>query len=140
MEREPGLAEPVWRGRAGGGLGVLSLALLLASFRWAHHWGRGHDRLCLGAHDDRRAGLLDPTTDYGRVIAIAIVVMVIGIGFLSMLIGAAAERFVSRDVAEAEEKLESEVEASEADVLREIEEISERLRRLKAGVRRLQGT
>jgi len=138
MERKPGVAEPVWRGRAGGGLGVLSLALLLASFRWAHHWGRGHDRLCVGAHDDRRAGLLNPTTDYGRVIAI--VVMVIGIGFLSMLIGAAAERFVSRDVAQAEEKLESEVEASEADVLREIEEISERLRLLEAGVRRLQGT
>jgi voltage-gated potassium channel len=83
-------------------------------------------------------GDIYPKTDYGRVIAM--VVMVIGIGFLSMLIGAAAERFVSRDVAQAEEKLESEVEASEADVLREIEEISERLRRLEAGVRRLQGT
>jgi len=83
-------------------------------------------------------GDMYPKTDYGRVIAIA--VMVIGIGFLSLLIGAAAERFVSRDVAEAEEKLESEVEASEAGVLREIEEISERLRRLEAGVRRLQGT
>lgn len=83
-------------------------------------------------------GDIYPKTDYGRVIAI--VVMVIGIGFLSMLIGAAAERFVSRDVAEAEKKLESEVEATEADVLREIDEISERLRRLEAGVRRLQGT
>ena len=39
MEREPGLEEPVWRGRVGGAFGVVSLALLLASFRWAHHWG-----------------------------------------------------------------------------------------------------
>ena len=39
MEGEPGLEEPVWRGRVGGALGLVSLALLLASFRWAHHWG-----------------------------------------------------------------------------------------------------
>lgn len=27
------------RGRAGAVLGLTSVALLLASFRWAHHWG-----------------------------------------------------------------------------------------------------
>lgn len=69
---------------------------------------------------------------------IAMVVMVIGIGFMSMLIGAAAERFVSQEVAEAEETLATEVADSEADVLREIQEISERLRHLEAGVRQLQ--
>jgi voltage-gated potassium channel len=83
-------------------------------------------------------GDIYPRTDGGRLIAIA--VMIVGIGFLSMLIGAAAERFVSPDIAEAEEKVATEVEDSEADVLREIEEISERLRRVEAGVRRLQRT
>jgi chromate transport protein ChrA len=39
MELEPGLQEPVRRGRAGGILGLVSVALLLAAFRWAHHWG-----------------------------------------------------------------------------------------------------
>jgi hypothetical protein len=38
MGLEPGLEEPVPRGKAGGGLGLISVALLLASFRWAHHW------------------------------------------------------------------------------------------------------
>ena len=39
MELEPGLQEPVWRGRVGGLLGLLSVGLLLAALRWAHHWG-----------------------------------------------------------------------------------------------------
>jgi hypothetical protein len=39
MELEPGVHEPVRRGRVGGVLGLASVALLLASFRWAHHWG-----------------------------------------------------------------------------------------------------
>jgi len=63
-------------------------------------------------------GDINPGTDYGRVIAM--VVMVIGIGFLSMLIGAAAERFVSKDVGEAQERALSELGEVETDVLREI--------------------
>ncbi|HMI98796.1 MAG TPA: hypothetical protein VK488_03085 [Gaiellaceae bacterium] len=39
MELEPGLEEPVRRGKAGGGLGLISVVLLLAAFQWAHHWG-----------------------------------------------------------------------------------------------------
>lgn len=27
-----------WRGRLGAGLEIVSVAFLLASFRWAHHW------------------------------------------------------------------------------------------------------
>jgi hypothetical protein len=48
MEREPGLEEPVWRGRVGGILGLASLTLLLASFRWAHHWGPVADTIVGG--------------------------------------------------------------------------------------------
>jgi voltage-gated potassium channel len=80
-------------------------------------------------------GDINPGTDYGRVIAM--VVMIIGIGFLSMLIGAAAERFVSKDVAEAEVRAASELEDVETDVLRELQEIGERLRQMEASVRQL---
>jgi len=31
--------QPLSRGRIGGALGLTSAALLLASIRWAHHWG-----------------------------------------------------------------------------------------------------
>jgi len=79
-------------------------------------------------------GDIAPRTDWGRVIAI--VVMVIGIGFLSILIAAGAERFVARDVREAEERVEGELGEIETDVLREIEEIGERLRRLEGQLRR----
>jgi hypothetical protein len=59
------------------------------------------------------------------------------IGVLTMLIAAAAERFVAQDVDQVQETLERDVEQSEADLLREIREISERLQRLEAGVRRM---
>jgi hypothetical protein len=45
MELEPGLEERVRRGKAGGGLGLISVVLLLASIRWAHHWGTVADSL-----------------------------------------------------------------------------------------------
>lgn len=51
---------------------------------------------------------------------IAIVVMVVGIGFLTLLIVASAERFVAKDVARAE----LDIEEFETDVLHEIEEIA----------------
>src|SRR6266480_3460525 len=47
-------------------------------------------------------GDIYPKTDGGRLIAIG--VMIVGIGFLSMLIAAGAERFVSKDVGEAQER------------------------------------
>lgn len=62
------------------------------------------------------------------------VVMVVGIGFLSFTIGAIAERFLASDVAEVEE----EVTTAEADVLREFEEIATRFRRVEASLRQLQ--
>jgi len=80
-------------------------------------------------------GDVAPVTNAGRVIAIA--VMVIGIGFLSILIGAAAERFFATEVEEAEEELGGELDDLETDVLRELAEISERLRRIEAKVRQL---
>jgi hypothetical protein len=82
----------------------------------------------------RRYGDISPATSSGR--AIAIVVMIVGIGFLTLLIGAAAERFVSMGVepiAEAEETLAT----TEAEMLYEVGEIRDRLARLEASIRRL---
>lgn len=72
-------------------------------------------------------GDITPVTDSGRVIAV--VVMVVGIGFLTMLIGATAERFVTPDV-EAVTEAEESIAEAEADVLREVREITERLQRV----------
>jgi voltage-gated potassium channel len=67
-------------------------------------------------------GDIGPVTDTGRLIAV--VVMVVGIGFLTMLIGATAERFVVQEV-------EEEVEESEVSVRRELREIAQRLHALE---------
>jgi voltage-gated potassium channel len=79
-------------------------------------------------------GDITPMTDTGRMIAV--VVMVVGIGFLTLLIGGAAEGFVSKDAAKAQGDLRN-IEQLEADVLTEIHEISTRLQSLEANVRRL---
>jgi hypothetical protein len=80
-------------------------------------------------------------TDTGR--AVAILVMVVGIGFLSLLIGSVSERFVSggveEEVAEVERAVEADVERAEAEVLAEIRAISSRLRQLEARLERGSG-
>jgi voltage-gated potassium channel len=72
-----------------------------------------------------------PRTTAGRLIAI--VVMVLGIGFLGLLIGAAAERFVARDVEELEVEIEEEV-AETAEVRRELRRMGERLMEIESAL------
>jgi voltage-gated potassium channel len=74
-------------------------------------------------------GDVSPHTDLGRVLAIAI--MLIGIGFIAVLTGAVAERFLSTEFEEVAEATH-EVEATEADVLAELREVRNRLERLEA--------
>ena len=67
-------------------------------------------------------------TTAGRIITIG--VLIIGIGFVSVLTGAVAQRFLAsqiEDVAEAAE----EVEATDAEVLKELREVRARLDRLE---------
>lgn len=67
-----------------------------------------------------------PITQLGRMIAAA--VMVIGIGFIALLTGAVAERFLQPSVAE----IEHEVEASEDEISVELAELRARFDRLEA--------
>jgi hypothetical protein len=75
--------------------------------------------------------------DLGRVIAT--VVMVVGIGFGSVLIGAVAQRFVIPEVRAEGEEVEREVEAPEEELLGELRDVSARLRRI-GGSDRAAGT
>jgi voltage-gated potassium channel len=67
-------------------------------------------------------GDISPTTDGGRVLAIAI--MCVGIGFVALVTAYVADRFIRRDVVE-------EVEESEDAILAELRLINERLERLE---------
>lgn len=63
-----------------------------------------------------------PTTDVGRVIAMA--VMLVGIGFVALLTAYVADRFIRQDLGE-------EVEGREDEVLAKLDAISERLERVE---------
>jgi hypothetical protein len=64
--------------------------------------------------------------------------MVIGIGFIAIITGAVAERFLSTEFEEVAEATH-EVEATEADVLAELREVRTRLDRLEARLVRRTG-
>ena len=66
-------------------------------------------------------GDYSPKTAEGK--AIAIVVMLVGIGFVTLLVGAIAERFIKPEV--------EEVELAEEDIIGQVRDISARLQRLE---------
>lgn len=84
-------------------------------------------------------GDVSPGTDLGRIVAMF--VMLVGIGFLTLVIGAVSQRFlvgeIEEEVAEAESDIAADVQTARAEVLREIRSISARLRELEATVGRL---
>ena len=75
-----------------------------------------------------------PTTTGGRFLAIA--VMLIGIGFIAMLTGAVAQRFLATDVHAIETGVTGEVESIES-ILFELRTVRDRLGELEARVQRL---
>ena len=79
-------------------------------------------------------GDLSPETDLGR--GIAIVVMIVGIGFLSLLIGSVSERFMTSGMEEDFAEVEAEVATVEAELLAEIRAIRENLGRVEARLER----
>lgn len=70
-------------------------------------------------------GDLSPKTDSGKILAVA--VMLVGIGFVAVLTGAVAQRFIVANV----EAVEEAVEREEFDLRAELHEISERLARVQ---------
>lgn len=70
-----------------------------------------------------------PTTTLGRVLGIAL--MLVGIGFIAVLTGAVAERFLASRVEDTQDEVIEQVERAEADVLAELREIAERLHALE---------
>ena len=78
-------------------------------------------------------GDVPPKTPLGKVIAC--ILMVVGIGFFALITGAVAQRFLSTEIEEVGE----EIEASEAEILEQIEVLGRQLQTLEATVRRRGG-
>jgi voltage-gated potassium channel len=74
-----------------------------------------------------------PVTVLGRIIAM--VVMLVGIGFIAVLTGAVAQRFLSPQLTEIAD-MESDLESNELDVLSELREVMARLRHLESQLER----
>jgi voltage-gated potassium channel len=74
-----------------------------------------------------------PATEWGKVITI--VLLLVGIGFVAIVTGAVAERFLASQIEEVEEAVD-EVEATDAEVLAELREVRLRLDRLESRLSR----
>jgi len=70
-----------------------------------------------------------PVTDTGRIITIG--VLVVGIGFVAVLTGAVAQRFLASQIEHVAEATE-EVEATDAQLLAELRDVRARLARLES--------
>ena len=79
-------------------------------------------------------GDVSPHTTAGRILGI--VVMFVGIGFIALLTGSIAQRFISQQVRQVEEA-EREIAATETDVLHELREVMARLQGLERRLERM---
>jgi voltage-gated potassium channel len=78
-------------------------------------------------------GDIRPTTTLGRLIAM--VVMLVGIGFVAILTAAVAQRFLAPqldEISQREVEVAADIEAAETDVLAEVRTIRARLERLES--------
>ncbi len=76
-----------------------------------------------------------PTTTGGEIIST--VILIVGIGFVALLTGAFAQRFLSPEIVEVEEELAAEQISAEVLALRELKNVQEQLQSLELAVQRL---
>jgi voltage-gated potassium channel len=76
-----------------------------------------------------------PTTTGGEIVST--VILIIGIGFVALLTGAFAQRFLSPEIVEVEEELAEEQISAETLALRELRNVQEQLQSLEVAVQRL---
>jgi voltage-gated potassium channel len=76
-----------------------------------------------------------PTTTGGEIVSTAI--LIVGIGFVALLTGAFAQRFLAPEIAEFEQELESDQLSAEALALHELRNVEEQLQTLAAAVERI---
>jgi hypothetical protein len=76
-----------------------------------------------------------PTTSGGEVVST--VILIVGIGFVALLTGAIAQRFLGPEIAEVEAELESEQLTAEALAMRELRNIREQMQALEVAVERI---
>jgi voltage-gated potassium channel len=76
-----------------------------------------------------------PTTTGGEIVST--VILIVGIGFVALLTGAFAQRFLSPEIVEVEEELAAEQISAETLALRELKNVQEQLQSLEVAVQRL---
>jgi voltage-gated potassium channel len=76
-----------------------------------------------------------PTTTGGEVVSV--VILIVGIGFVALLTGAFAQRFLGPEIAEVEAELEAEQLSAEVVALRELHAVREQLQALEIAVERM---
>jgi voltage-gated potassium channel len=76
-----------------------------------------------------------PATTGGQIVST--VILLVGIGFVALLTGAFAQRFLAPEIAEIEEELEEEKLSAEALALRELHSVQEQLQALEVAIERI---
>jgi voltage-gated potassium channel len=109
------------------GGGAAFAALEKGSSTWDGVWWAVTTMTTVGYGD------ISPKTVPGRIIGMA--VMFVGIGFIAVLTGAVAQRFLASQIEEVEEAVED-VEATDAEVLAELREVRSRLDRLEVALQK----
>lgn len=76
-----------------------------------------------------------PTTTGGEILSTFI--LLIGIGFVALLTGAFAQRFLGPEIAEVEREIETETASAEAIALREVRNVREQVEALSVAIERI---
>jgi voltage-gated potassium channel len=76
-----------------------------------------------------------PTTTGGEILSAFI--LLIGIGFVALLTGAFAQRFLGPEIAEVEREIETETASAEAIALREVRNVREQVAALSIAIERI---